>query len=60
VTLKSKRKPWGWHTRYRHHKHDEPHFIPDFLKWWRKRKIGGQYPLTIDFPLPNSYGPSRS
>jgi len=31
-----KRKPWGWHTRYRHHKDDVP-YIPDFLRWWRSR-----------------------
>jgi len=28
------RKPWGWHTRYRHHKEDEPTYLPDFLRWW--------------------------
>jgi hypothetical protein len=25
------RKPWGWHTRYRGHKQDQPLFIPKFL-----------------------------
>jgi hypothetical protein len=25
-------KPWGWHTRYRGHKQDEPIAIPKFLK----------------------------
>lgn len=33
-----KRKPWGYYTRYRHRKQDEPLFIPDFLRWWRRRR----------------------
>ena len=40
-----RRKPWGWNTRYRGHKHDEPLYLPDFLRWWRswwrKRKQSG-------------------
>jgi hypothetical protein len=31
-----KRKVWGWWTRYRGRKEDEPLYIPMFLNWWRR------------------------
>jgi hypothetical protein len=37
--MRKPRKPWGWHTRYRQHKDEEPLYLPDFLKWWRKLAV---------------------
>jgi hypothetical protein len=31
------RKPWGWYTRYRGHKQDEPVYTPKFLKKFQKK-----------------------
>jgi hypothetical protein len=39
------RKPWGWYTRYRHHKQDEPIYIPNFLGWWDRH---GRKNLDVD------------
>lgn len=39
------KKPWGWYTRYRHHKDEEPIYIPNFLTWWDRH---GRKNLDVD------------